>query len=51
VFKDVQAEVYTARTRSASGFTFFDDSEEGLPIERREDAGCEDTGLLEKGGE
>ena len=48
VFKDVQAGVYTARVRSASGFTFFDDGEEALPIERRKDAGCEDAGLLKK---
>ena len=48
VFKDVRVGVYTARARSASGFTFFDDDEEGMPIERRKDAGGEDAGLLEE---
>ena len=43
--------VYTAWARSASGFTFSDDGEEGMPIERRKDAGCEDVGLLEERGQ
>jgi len=30
---------------------FSDDGEEGVPVERRKDAGCEDAGLLEKRGE
>ncbi len=51
VFKDVRVRVYTARARSASRFTFFDDGKEGLPIERKKDTGCEDAGLLEERGE
>lgn len=51
VFKDVRVRVYTARIRSASGFTFFDDGEKGMPIERRKDAGCQDAGLLEERGQ
>ena len=43
--------VYTARARSASGFTFLDDCKEGMPIERRKDAGYEDAGLLEERGQ
>ena len=30
---------------------FFNDGKEGLPIERKKYAGCEDTGLLEERGE
>ena len=48
VFKDVRKRVYTARTCSASRFTFFNDGKEGLPIERKKNTGCEDAGLLEE---
>lgn len=32
VFKDVQGRVYTGSARSASGFTFFNNGYEGMPI-------------------
>ena len=48
MFKVVRVGVYTALARSASGLNFFNDSEEGMPIERRRDAKCEDAGLLEE---
>lgn len=51
VFKDVRVGVYTARARSARGLIFFDDGDEGMSIERRKDAGCEDAGLLEERGQ
>lgn len=51
VFKDVRGEVYTAGARSARGFTFLDDGEEGMPVERRKDAGSTDVGLLEERGQ
>jgi hypothetical protein len=48
VFKDVRVEVYTALVRSASGFIFLDYGKEGVPVEPRKDARCEDAGLLEE---
>ena len=51
MFKDVRVEVYTALVRSASRFIFFDHGEEGVPVEPRKDAGCEDAGLPEERGE
>ncbi len=51
MFKDARGEVYTAGARSARRFTFLDDGEEGVPVERRKDAGSTDVGLLEERGQ
>ena len=48
VFKDVRVRVYTARVCTARGLIFFDDGEEGMPLECRKDVRGVDSGLPEE---